>query len=128
MSQYDPTPDPVRSGVALSGREERQWSVLAHLGGILSWWPILGLLPSLIIWAVYHKRGAYVADQSREALNFQISVLIAWIVAAIISHVPLLPSLTLLVYAFSLIFSIVAAISANRGEWYRYPLTFRFVH
>jgi uncharacterized Tic20 family protein len=127
MSQYDPAPDPVRGG-ALSSREERQWSVLAHLGGILSYWPILGILPSLIIWAVYNKRGAYVGDQSREALNFQITVLIAWVVAAVISRIPIVPGLTILVWAFSLIFSIVAAISANRGEWYRYPLTFRFVH
>ncbi len=128
MTQFshDPAPDPVRGG-ALSNRDERQWAVLAHLGGVLAYWPIIGVLPSLIIWAIYGKRGAYVSDQSREALNFQISVLISYVVARLLQTLPLVPNLVLLVWAFSLIFSIVAAISANRGEWYRYPLTYRFV-
>jgi uncharacterized Tic20 family protein len=128
MTQYSQDPDQVRGGGALSARDERQWSVLAHLGGVLSYWPVIGVLPSLVIWAIYGKRGAYVSDQSREALNFQITVLIAWVVANGIGRIPIVPNLTILVWAFSLIFSIVAAISANRGEWYRYPLTFRFIH
>jgi uncharacterized Tic20 family protein len=107
--------------------QERQWAMLAHLGGLLAIYPVVQLLPALVILSVYRTRSEFVQDQAREALNFQIVVLIIYMTARILGALPLFPNLVVLVWLFSLVFSVIAAVAASRGERYRYPLTFRFL-
>jgi uncharacterized protein len=131
--QRQPPPSPAwrrpnPNGPVLSDAEQRQWAMIAHLGGVLAIVPVIALLPSLLIFAAYGSRGDFLRDQAREALNFQVTVLITYVVARILSAVPPFPDLIVLVWAFSLIFSIIGAMSANRGQRYRYPLTFRFIN
>ena len=109
------------------GDEERQWALFAHLGGVLAIFPVIHLVPALVIYSVYRKRSEFVRDQAREAVNFQIVVLIALVAAWIINHLPLLPNLVALVWIFSLVFSVLGAIAASQGDRYRYPLTHRFL-
>jgi hypothetical protein len=54
----------------LTETEDRQWASFAHLGGIL------GILPSLIIRLVFKDRGRFTAVEAKEALDFQITLLI----------------------------------------------------
>jgi uncharacterized Tic20 family protein len=134
-----PTPPPSGGAAAGPGRppgggpigadinEERQWAMFAHLGGVLAIFPLVHLLPALIILTVYRKRSALVRDNAREAVNFQIVVLIALVAVWIINHLPLLPNLVVLVWIFSLVFSVLGAVAASKGERYRYPLTRRFL-
>src|SRR5689334_3072462 len=114
-------PAPVGAG------EERQWALFAHLGGVLAIFPVVHLLPALVIYAIYQARSDYIRDQAQEALNFQIVVLIAFFTARILNSLPLFPDLVVLVWLFSLVFSVMAAVAAGRGERYRYPLTYRFL-
>jgi uncharacterized protein len=107
--------------------EERQWALFAHLGGVLAIFPLIHLLPALLIFVIYRSRSAFVQDQAREALNFQIVVLIAFFAARILNALPLFPNLIILVWLFSLVFSVLAAVAAGKGELYRYPLTHRFL-
>lgn len=116
-------PAPLRGGV----QEERQWALFAHLGGVLAIFPVIHLLPALLIFTIYGSRSDFIKDQAREALNFQIVVLIAYFVARILNVLPLFPNLVFLVWLFSLIFSVLAAVAAGKGDRYRYPLTYRFL-
>jgi uncharacterized Tic20 family protein len=116
-----PPPAPV------GANEERQWALFAHLGGVLAIFPVVHLLPALVIYAIYQSRSDYIRDQAQEALNFQIVVLIAFFTARILNALPLFPDLVVLVWLFSLVFSVMAAVAAGRGERYRYPLTYRFL-
>jgi uncharacterized Tic20 family protein len=109
-------------------QEERQWALFAHLGGVLAIFPVLHLLPALVIFSIYQSRSEFVRDQAREALNFQIVILIAYFAARILDWLPLFPNLIFLVWLFSLVFSVIAAVAASRGDRYRYPLTYRFLH
>jgi len=108
-------------------QEERQWALFAHLGGVLAIFPVIHLLPSLLIFSIYQARSEFIRDQAREALNFQIVVLIAYFAARILNVIPLFPNLVVLVWLFSLVFSVLGAVAASRGERYRYPLTHRFL-
>jgi len=47
--------------------------MIAHLGGVLAWFPILPLLPALVIYAMYARRSDFIRDQAREAINFQLT-------------------------------------------------------
>lgn len=119
---------PQRPGPLGGGeQEERQWALFAHLGGVLAIFPVVHLLPALAILSIYRTRSDFIQDQAREALNFQIVILIAFFVAKILDVLPLFPNLVWLVWLFSLIFSVLAAVASSRGERYRYPLTYRFL-
>jgi len=114
-----PQQPPVAGQPPLRPDEERTWSLLAHLGGIL-----FGFLPSLVVWLVFKGRGPFLDDQAKEALNFQITVTIAYIASAILFFIPFLP---FVVWAANTVFCILAAVAVNKGEWYRYPATLRLV-
>ncbi len=110
------------AGVApLSPAESRQWGMLAHVGGI-----ILGFVGPLIVMLVFGPRDAFTKDQSVEALNFQLTLLIAYIAGAIISFIVPIP-IGLLVWIAGLILAIMGALAANKGETYRYPFALRLI-
>lgn len=100
--------------------EARGWAVAAQLI------PLLGLsfLGPLIIWLIKREDDAFVEEHAREALNFQISVLIYGIIMAItIIGIVLLIPLGIFVF----VAAVVAAIKAANGEPFRYPLTIRLI-
>lgn len=106
----------------LSDSDQRLWATLAHIGPI-----IIGFVAPLVIWLVYRERGQYVADQAKEALNFQITLTIAATVSAILM-VALIGFVLLPIVAIGgLVLMIMAAIAANKGQAYRYPLNIRFI-
>ena len=99
-------------------------ALLAHVLGIPT-----GFVGALIIWLINKDDSSkfFVIDQSKEALNFQITMLIAAIVSAILMIVLIGFLLLPLVGLVSLVFSIIAAIKANNGEAYRYPFALRLI-
>jgi hypothetical protein len=110
------------AGAPLSDSDQRLWATLAHAGGI-----ILGFIAPLVVWLIYKGRGQFVEDQAKEALNFQILVVIAGIVAGILSFVGIGLLLYPVVWIGNLVFCILAAMAANKGQAYRYPLNWRIV-
>ena len=106
----------------LNPSEEKAWSLGAHLGVL-----ILGFLAPLIIWLVFKGRGPFLEHHAKESLNFQITVMIAMVVAVILTFLLVGIVLVLALVPWMLIMPIIAAVKANSGEWYRYPLTLRLV-
>ena len=123
---YRPAPGygPPGYGAAppLSPSDERMWATLAHVGPIL-----VGFLAPLLIWLVFRERSRFVDDQGKEALNFQITLAIAYLVGVI--TIPILIGLVILLAAWvlTIVFGIQGAIVAGRGVPYRYPLTWRVI-
>ena len=102
----------------LSQSDERLWATLTNISI-----PFFGFVGPLIAWAVLKDRSPFLRDSTTEALNFSITASIAAFVSglltlALVGYV-LLPIVALL----ALIFAILAAIAANKGELYKYPLT-----
>ena len=86
------------------------------------------LIPAGAIYAVYKDRSPYLKEQALEALNFQICVLLLWILASLIDRLPIIFGFTFLVWLFSAFFSIIGALAALRGRHFRYPLSHPFLH
>jgi uncharacterized Tic20 family protein len=132
------TPPPPPPGGA--GAEERQWAMFAHLsalvGGILTsgWAGSIGcFIGPLIIWLLKKDAMRFVDDQAKEALNFKITVVIAFFALFLlalftfgIGLVVAVPLWIVIGIAW-LVFTIIAAIKANEGVAYRYPFTLRLV-
>ena len=108
--------------------DERTWALIAHLSGLLA--SLLGgfsFLGPLIVWLVKKDQSPFVADQAKEALNFQIAVFLALLVSALLILACVGAVLLPVVGVGALIYSIIAALEANKGVYYRYPYTIRFI-
>ncbi|MGV8977385.1 MAG: DUF4870 domain-containing protein [Cellulomonas sp.] len=106
----------------LSDSDQRMWSVFAHIGGVF-----VSFLVPLVILLVFKGRGAFVEDQAKEALNWQITLAIAYVVGGILTIVLIGVVILLAALVCAVVFAIMAAIASNRGELYRYPFTLRLV-
>jgi uncharacterized Tic20 family protein len=76
----------------------------------------------LIIWLIKKDDSSFIDDQGKEALNFNLSVLIAALVTAVTCIGPFVIGIIALVY------SIIAAVEVNKGVNYRYPYTIRMIN
>jgi uncharacterized Tic20 family protein len=111
----------------MSPDEERTWATLAHVGSFVLAWIALAVLAPLIVLLVFGDRSAYVRHHAVESLNFQITMLIAVGVSAVLILVLVGLILLPLVLIYYVVMVVVASVKANRGELYRYPLTLRLV-
>ncbi len=102
--------------------DETGIAVLAHLGGLIGSF----LLP-LVIYLVKKDESPFLRHHAAEALNFQLTLMIAYTVSFFLIFVLVGLILLPLLMIGSLILSIVAAMAANRGEWYRYPMILRLI-
>jgi uncharacterized Tic20 family protein len=109
-------------------RDERMWAMFCHLAGLAGFiFPFGNVIAPLIIWLVKKEEYELVNDQGKEALNFQISMTIYILASVILIILVIGIALLIILGLFSLIVVIIAAIKANEGERYRYPLTIRFL-
>ncbi|QNE47051.1 DUF4870 domain-containing protein [Glaciihabitans sp. INWT7] len=115
------TPAAPQPAAPLTEAEDRQWASFAHLGGII------GFLPSLIIWLVFKDRGRFTNTEGKEALNFQITMVAAYIVGSILSVIVIGFLITLAAAIVSIIFSIIGFTKAKDGIAYRYPFAIRLI-
>ena len=108
---------------------ERNWAVLCHLGGFgLYLIPTVGhVLVPLAIWLLRRNESAFVDENGREALNFQISVTIYGVIAAVLSIVLIGFALLAALMVFHFVLMVIASVRASQGESYRYPLTLRLI-
>ena len=109
-------------------REDRSWGVLLHLSGLAGFvFPFGNLIAPLVLWLIRRDRSSFLDDQGREALNFQIAFSIYTILSAVL--ILLLVGILLLpvVLISGIVLMVSAAIQANKGIPYRYPLIFRLV-
>lgn len=102
--------------------DERLWATLVHVGGIF-----FSFVPALIGYLVLKDRGPFVRAHTATALNFQLTLLIASFVGWVLTIVVIGFVILAAVWVVNIVFSIIAAIAANKGEWYTYPMSIRFV-
>jgi uncharacterized Tic20 family protein len=123
------TPPTPAGGDRLSEKDERMWAMFCHLASLAGYTgiPFANILGPLIIWQIKKGQSPLVDDQGKESVNFQISltiyVLVGLLSLCIGIGIIVLPALGI----FDLVFTIIAAVKANQGEMYRYPLTIRFI-
>jgi uncharacterized Tic20 family protein len=118
--------NPVATG--LPTPDERTWGMLAHLAAFAFFiCPFGNVIGPLVVWLVKRDQSAFVADQGKESLNFNISVLLAAFICGVLVFVLIGILLGVALFIFWLAMTIVAAIKASEGGRYRYPFTLRLV-
>ena len=109
--------------ITVPSNDDKNIVTITHLGGIL-----FSFIPSLIVWLLKKDDSEYIAAQAKEALNFQITLLLAQFVAYVLVFILVGFLLLGLIWVFNIVFCIIAAISSSKGEYYRYPLTLRLIN
>ncbi|WP_306370492.1 DUF4870 domain-containing protein [Nocardiopsis sp. CC223A] len=108
--------------------------MLAHLSGFII--ACLGWIPPLAIYFAKRNTSPYVRHHASEAANFQITLLIPYIFAGVvfIGLGIFFPSLSwigslliALIWIVSIVFGVLGANGANKGAWYRYPISIRLL-
>ncbi len=112
----------------VSDPEERNWSLLVHLSAFAGFlFPFANIIAPLIVWLIFRARSDMVDYHGKRALNFQISMTIFIIIAVIFSFVligiPFLIGLSIV----SVVWTIVAAVRASRGDPPGYILSINFL-
>ena len=111
----------------LSARDEKIMGMLVHLLGGVTY-----ILGPLVIWLIKKDESPFVKDQGREAMNFQITVIIGFAIATATDLIPffgscMAPFLWLVAVVANLIFAILGGLEANKGIIYRYPFALRLI-
>ncbi|MCO5313569.1 MAG: DUF4870 domain-containing protein [Microthrixaceae bacterium] len=104
------------------GGDDTTFATLVHILALFT-----SFIGPLIIYLVKGEESPFVKHHAAEALNFGITVFIAYAVSAVLMIVLIGFVLFPLVAIWSIVMPIIAALAANKGEWYRYPLTLRLV-
>jgi len=110
-------------------KEEKTWAMICHLAAFAGLFvPFIGnIVGPLVVWLIKKDQYPLVDDQGKESLNFQISITIYLLISTILVFVLIGFVLLAAVSIFAVVMVILAAIQANDGKAYRYPLTIRFV-
>ena len=103
--------------------DDKNIATVTHLGGT-----VFSFIPALIVWILKKDDSAYISDQAKEALNFQITHLLAQFIAGILVFILIGFLLMFIVWVVNIIFCIIAAIASSKGETYRYPICLRLIN
>ncbi|MBS0379948.1 MAG: DUF4870 domain-containing protein [Proteobacteria bacterium] len=103
--------------------------MLAHLSALVGVIvPLVGcIVGPMVVWLARRDQSAFVAEHAREALNFNITVVIASVVCGLLVMVFIGFILGVALFIAWLVLTLIAAIRASEGETYRYPFSLRLV-
>ena len=142
MTQENQTPQPEQAQVESAqpspgskevNKDARMWAMFCHLGGLAMFIvPAIGnIVAPLIFWQIKKDDFAFVDEQGKEAVNFQISMSLYLLISALLwvplSFICIGVFIPAAIGIADLAFLLIAAVKANNGYHYRYPLTIRFV-
>lgn len=118
LTQASPAPD----------KDARTWGMICHLAALSGFvLPFGHVLGPLVIWAIKRDDSPFIDEQGKEALNFQLTMTIAFFIALALVVVLIGFALIGVLCVYDFVMIVVAAIKANEGVPYRYPFTIRFI-
>lgn len=105
------------------------WAAICHVAAFATFVlpPFGNIIGPLVVWLVKKETSPFVNDQGKEALNFQISCFIYFIVTGLLSFLLVGIPFLIALAVFWLVEVIVASVNASNGVAHRYPLTIHFV-
>lgn len=112
----------IQTDSASPSSDDKNIATVTHLAGTVFWF-----IPALIVWILKKDDSAYLGDQAKEALNFQITMTLAMFAASILVWILIGFILIPIVWILNIVFCIIAAIATSKGELYRYPLCLRLL-
>ena len=104
-------------------QEDKTLAILVHIGGLFFSW----IAPLVLYLVKKDSNEKFTVYHAREALNFQLTLLIVYFGCFILSFILIGIFLLWIAMLANLILSVLAAVKASNGVDYRYPMTIRFI-
>ncbi|MCA9297903.1 MAG: DUF4870 domain-containing protein [Phycisphaerales bacterium] len=108
-------------------KDETLYAMFIHLSYLTTYMIALPILVTLILWLVKKDESEFLDDHGREAINFQISLLILTVICFALFICGIGPFLLMGIPILGVVGCIMGAVAARRGEYFRYPMTFRII-
>ena len=109
-------------------KDEQTQAMLCYILGIFG---VFGWIGPLIIWMTKKDSSPFISDQGKEVLNWELTVIPAYIICMPLMCIPLINILGILIIIgigiTNLIFCILGAVKANQGIAYRMPFSFKYI-
>jgi uncharacterized Tic20 family protein len=117
------------AGSTLDAREAQKWATICHLIALVG---LLGngigfLVGPLAVWLIKRHDDPLIDEQGKEAVNFQLTMLLALIISVLLFVVLIGIPMLVVFGLMTVIFPIIAAVKTSNGERYRYPFSIRFI-
>jgi uncharacterized protein len=122
LPAYGPGAPYSAAAPPLSPADEKLWATLVHIGGIF-----LGWVAPLIGYLVLKDRGPFVRAHTATALNFHLTMLIGYVIGFATFFVLIGFFVFLAIGILTIVCGILAAVAANNGQYYTYPLSIKFL-
>jgi uncharacterized Tic20 family protein len=120
--------EPATEPTEVPTQDERTWGMVAHLAALGFFIvPFGNIIGPLVVWLAKRDHSAFVAMHAKEALNFNITILIGGLVCLVLLAFSIGILFGALLFIFWLVLTVIAALKANEGAAYRYPFTVRLV-
>lgn len=111
-----------------TSQQANMWAMLCHVSALAGFLiPFGSIVGPLVVWQLKKKEFPMVDDQGKEAVNFQLTVFLALLVSMVLMFVGIGFLLIAAVIIAALVLTIIAAVKANQGVLYRYPLKIAWI-
>ncbi|MBC01854.1 MAG: hypothetical protein CMJ34_00935 [Phycisphaerae bacterium] len=112
----------------MEGTELNNYLIFMHLSQLGSLVvPMVGFVIPLVMWLVRKDENDLIDLQGREIINWLIFELIAVVVCLVLSFVIIGIPMLIVLGVLGIVFPIIGAVKASKGEFYRYPMMFRVI-
>jgi uncharacterized Tic20 family protein len=113
---------------AMPSAEERNWAVGCHLAALFGLVSGIGFVVGpLVVWLYKKDESEFVSDQGKEALNFQLTMFLGFLIGAVLILALIGIPILVLLGLFNLLCVIMGAVKASEGVRYRYPFNLRLI-
>lgn len=113
---------------AIPDSNARTWGMLCHLSALSLYFTGIGFIVGpLIVWLIKKDDHPFVDDQGKESLNFEITIAIYYLISTVAIFCFVGVPMLVVLHVFHIVLIIIAAVQANSGQAYRYPLTIRLI-
>ena len=112
-----------------TNKDEQNWAMACHLAALSGFViPFGNVLGPLIVWLIKKNTMPLVDQHGKEAMNFQITVLVAFIISAVLTVIMIGFLLMIVVGIGALVLTIMAAVKVSNGQLdYKYPFAIRLI-
>ncbi len=108
--------------------EVNQWNMLIHLSQLVGLlFPLASIIAPLILWQMKKDEDPRIDQHGKEVINWEISLCIYAVVSGLLCFILIGFLFVAILALMYLIFAVIGGIKANNGEFWKYPMTIRFL-
>ncbi len=124
-----PTPNAPPAAPQALSEDERTWGMIAHFSALAFFvLPVVGcVIGPLVVWAIKKDQYPFVAEAAKEAINFNIAVLLGYLACTVLAFVFVGIVLWAALFVYWLVMTIIAGVKASEGIHYRHRVTLRIL-